>query len=54
VTQGEIIAKLEAATQIEAMARVEGKIGPSTACSTKETPTIEREIAPFLENLKRK
>jgi hypothetical protein len=38
--QEEIIAKLEAATQIEVVVGVEPKADPSTACSTKETPTI--------------
>jgi hypothetical protein len=54
MTQGEIIAKLEVATQIETMARVECKTGPSTACYMKETPTIGREIVPFSWNPKRK
>jgi hypothetical protein len=35
------VAKLEAAMQIEAVAGVECKTGPSTACSMKETLTIE-------------
>jgi hypothetical protein len=52
--QEEITAKLEAAMQIEAVAGVECKIGPSTACFTKETPTIRWEIVPFSWNLKRK
>jgi uncharacterized protein YraI len=54
MTQGEIIAKLEVATQIETMARVECKTGPSTAYSTKETLTIGQEIVPFSCNPKRK
>jgi hypothetical protein len=45
--QEEIIAKLEVATQIEVVAGVECKTGPSTTCSMKETPTIGQEIAPF-------
>jgi hypothetical protein len=35
--QEEIVAKLEVAMQIEAMAEAECKTGPSTTCSTKET-----------------
>jgi hypothetical protein len=38
--QDEIVSKLEVATQIEVMAGVEHKTCPTTACSTKETPTI--------------
>jgi hypothetical protein len=38
--QEEIIAKLEAAAQVKAMAGVECKTCPSTTCSAKETPTI--------------
>jgi hypothetical protein len=52
--QEEIIAKIEAAMQIEAMARVECKTCPSTACFTKETHTIGREVVPFSCNPKRK
>jgi hypothetical protein len=52
--QEDIIAKLKAATQIEAMAGVKCKTGLSTACSMKETPTIRREIALFSCNPKRK
>jgi hypothetical protein len=52
--QEEIVAKLEAAMQIEAVVGVEHKIGHSTACSTKETLTIRREIVPFSWNPKRK
>jgi hypothetical protein len=52
--QEEITTKLEAAMQIEPAAGVKCKIGPSSACFMKETPTIGREIAPFSWNLKRK
>jgi hypothetical protein len=45
--QEEILAKLEVAMQIEAVAGVECKTDLSTTCSTKGTPTIEREIVPF-------
>jgi hypothetical protein len=40
VIQEGIVAKLEVATQIEAMAGVEHKTCLSIACSMKETPTI--------------
>jgi hypothetical protein len=52
--QEEIIVKLAVAMQIEVVAGVECKTGPSTACYTKETPTIGREIVPFSWNPKRK
>jgi hypothetical protein len=38
--QEEVAAKVEVATQIEAMVGVECKIGSSTTCSMKEAPTI--------------